>query len=517
MEAYEATRIVYSRVQAVDPDNVSKIMGYLLLEDQGERQIFGLAMGPDALLQSAVARARMQLGLLDSASASASAAAATQVMLQPPSPSPPPPPPRGVDHIHSPPPPLGSGSFQRRQHSSGAASFSGGVFPNDHFYPETFAFLNSSKIKAETSGAGWPLDDPGDDHIHLRWSCCCNWPKPCVYYSRGFCKHGSSCRFSHDHIVDPSSPGGPDPPVDGQGPQHDHPPPEQQQQQQQQQTGDGSSPSPSSLERLDRELQELLSSRTSPVSIAALPQLYYERFGRPLQAEGYLTESQRHGKSGYNLTRLLSKLKGSITVIDRPHGQHAVVLAEDAHKFATFAGEHYDLSGVNPSSRQIYLTFPAESSFSEDDVSIHFRAYGPVQDVRIPFQQKRMFGFVTFVYPETVKIVLSEGNPHYICGARVLVKPYRERGKHGDRKHLDKSDSSKYVDLASKDSSHVLSFHDAGRFQSQDDPGISSASFERSDRITFGVADKKLTNWVTAAASCPSQRSQEQTLCTRNP
>jgi hypothetical protein len=61
------------------------------------------------------------------------------------------------------------------------------------------------------------------------------------------------------------------------------------------------------------------------------------------------------------------------------------------------------------------------------------RAYGPVQDVRIPYQQKRMFGFVTFVYSETVKAILSEGNPHYICGARVLVKPYREKGKHGDR------------------------------------------------------------------------------------
>jgi hypothetical protein len=44
-----------------------------------------------------------------------------------------------------------------------------------------------------------------------------------------------------------------------------------------------------------------------------------------------------------------------------------------------------------------------------------------------------MFGFVTFVYSETVKAILSEGNPHYICGARVLVKPYREKGKHGDR------------------------------------------------------------------------------------
>lgn len=52
-----------------------------------------------------------------------------------------------------------------------------------------------------------------------------------------------------------------------------------------------------------------------------------------------------------------------------------------------------------------------------------------MQDVRIPYQQKRMFGFVTFVYPETVKHILAKGNPNFICESRVLVKPYKEKGK----------------------------------------------------------------------------------------
>jgi hypothetical protein len=52
-----------------------------------------------------------------------------------------------------------------------------------------------------------------------------------------------------------------------------------------------------------------------------------------------------------------------------------------------------------------------------------------VQDVRIPYQQRRMFGFVTFVYPETVRTVLSMRNPHLVCAARVLVKPYKEKSK----------------------------------------------------------------------------------------
>jgi hypothetical protein len=44
-----------------------------------------------------------------------------------------------------------------------------------------------------------------------------------------------------------------------------------------------------------------------------------------------------------------------------------------------------------------------------------------------------MFGFVTFVYPETVKLILAKGNPHFICDARVLVKPYKEKGKVPDK------------------------------------------------------------------------------------
>jgi hypothetical protein len=56
-----------------------------------------------------------------------------------------------------------------------------------------------------------------------------------------------------------------------------------------------------------------------------------------------------------------------------------------------------------------------------------------VQDVRIPYQQKRMFGFVTFVYAETVRLILAKGNPHFVCDARVLVKPYKEKGKVPDR------------------------------------------------------------------------------------
>ncbi|XP_013752210.1 zinc finger CCCH domain-containing protein 55 isoform X2 [Brassica napus] len=92
-----------------------------------------------------------------------------------------------------------------------------------------------------------------------------------------------------------------------------------------------------------------------------------------------------------------------------------------------------DLS--NSVARQIYLTFPAESTFKDEDVAAYFSLFGTVQDVRIPYQQKRMFGFVSFAHPETVKVVLARGNPHFICDSRVLVKPYKEKGKALDKKH----------------------------------------------------------------------------------
>lgn len=72
----------------------------------------------------------------------------------------------------------------------------------------------------------------------------------------------------------------------------------------------------------------------------------------------------------------LLRHKHTAGCLNRPHGQHAVVLAEDAHRFTVHRSDHRgeDLSGINPSSRQIYLTFPAESTFCEEDVTSHFRS-----------------------------------------------------------------------------------------------------------------------------------------------
>ncbi|VVB06728.1 unnamed protein product [Arabis nemorensis] len=223
MDVYEATRIVLSRIQSLDPANASKIMGLLLLQDHGEKEMIRLAFGPQNLLHSVIAKAKKELGLM-----------------------------------------------------------------------------------ASDLGFGW-----------------------------GHCSY---------------------------------------------------------------ECHELLRSKSVPPRLA------------------------HHFPKGVNLQQSESQRAA------------ALMMGDDLHKFGSWRPERTDLSAMAcPASRQIYLTFPADSIFREEDVSNYFGTYGPVQDVRIPYQQKRMFGFVTFVYPDTVKSILAKGNPHFVCDSRVLVKPYKEKGKVPDK------------------------------------------------------------------------------------
>uniref|UniRef100_A0A0D9X0U3 C3H1-type domain-containing protein n=1 Tax=Leersia perrieri TaxID=77586 RepID=A0A0D9X0U3_9ORYZ len=165
-----------------------------------------------------------------------------------------------------------------------------------------------------------------------------------------------------------------------------------------------------------------------------------QKYGKSLQPEGYLTENQQHGRIGCSLTSLLMELN-TIRVIDREHGQYYVVLVEDAQKYMECLGLAHscNLMDTGSGSNQIYMTFPVHSKFTEDDVKNYFNQYGPVSGVRIPYQEKRMFGFVSFVYTETVRLILSKGTAHFIRGARVLVKHYREKPELSDEISLPDS------------------------------------------------------------------------------
>ncbi|KAJ0231210.1 RNA recognition motif domain-containing protein [Hirschfeldia incana] len=314
MDGYEATRIVLSRIQALDPENASKIMGLLLLQDHGEKEMIRLAFGPETLVRSVILKTKKELGLMTTRS-----------------------PWRSQEELISP-----------KNNNRGGSSLN----------PASLPFYSNRERRSLTSELEF-MDDVNSraSLLHARSGSCCVLDGlgfgdsdlgfggvPCSYFARGFCKNGSSCRFVHS---------------DG---------------------GDELVGSPSRF--------ELLRSNSVP----------------PRLAHHFITRS-------------------------------SFMMGDELQKLGRWRPERIDLSAAMscPASRQIYLTFPADSRFREEDVSDYFSTFGPVQDVRIPYQQKRMFGFVTFVYTETVKSILAKGNPHFVCDSRVLVKPYKDKGKVPDK------------------------------------------------------------------------------------
>ncbi|KAL6010247.1 hypothetical protein ACLOJK_000678 [Asimina triloba] len=484
MDAYEATKIVFSRIQTLDPENAAKIMGLLLIQDHGEKEMIRLAFGPEALLQSLVLKAKQDLGLLppsttpstpstppspspflsssraplqnSSSSSSSSRWLTTSISL-----------PHSLS-LSSPTcwgapafPRSGGGASDDLQpaaadelispHSSysingmnmgvaavsSASAASSSAFYGDHLMDEfqlqdQLSFLNDTGASnslhpaslAKTAGDLFYPDADGaaaaaagghDGGVLLPYG---NWGtnghhrrafsvtdvclgsdaaaaagaagfgwKPCLYFQRGYCKNGTSCRFLH---------GLPDSPTAAADVGMDAP----------------------CQELLLRSKSQRLSS--SPSHLMASASFPYSS-GVVSKCMNYLLQQQQQQQN------------------ETTHrAAAAALMLGDEHKFGRSRMERNEFGVVggmvNPGSRQIYLTFPADSTFREEDVSNYFSIYGPVQDVRIPYQQKRMFGFVTFVYPETVKLILAKGNPHFVCDARVLVKPYKEKGKVPDKK-----------------------------------------------------------------------------------
>ncbi|KAL3851145.1 hypothetical protein ACJIZ3_013027 [Penstemon smallii] len=371
MDSFEALKIVHGRILKFEPEIVArKIIGYIYLQEVPKQEIIRLALGPDTLIQTLIQIAKPAL-------------------FSPSQPIPTP-------HISDPSVHEFTTQFSpptAYRYLDPSLQVKSRPFPNDYYCTEVE--FNSLGIRGSRNSRSLI--------------------KSCHYFNKGFCKHGSSCSYIHNH-------GDNYPPHMFGGPNNNS-------------YEEDQVISPGSIQKLESEITELLRSQGgNPVSIASLPSMYLEKYG----SEGYLTESQRHGKAGYSLTKLLARMKNSICLIDRPHGQHAVILVEDAPKYMMdVRGGRDDPGPIVSGSRQIYLTFPAESAFTEEDVSNYFSTFGHVQDVRVPCQQKRMFGFVTFVSSDTVKLILSKGNPHYICGARVLVKPYREKSKLFERKYHD--------------------------------------------------------------------------------
>ncbi|KAH7864066.1 hypothetical protein Vadar_025315 [Vaccinium darrowii] len=443
MDTYEATRIVLSRIQNLDPENASKIMGLLLIQDHGEKEMIRLAFGPESLVHSVVFKARKDLGLVSNSPSTPLSPSSSpspfrplsrqnSSALRPSLPSPLSIPNHSWDtsnnsfsDFHNPDLELISPStslspFQKHSPMNSAALPFYGNRENDlidEFHLENhLSFLNEGQKSPDfynphqdlASAADWGGTGAG---LHRR-SCSVSdldpsfgsdadpgfgygW-KPCLYYARGYCKNGSSCRFVHGAAADVGS--------------------------------DAVVGSP-------EQCHELLRSKS----------VQQQR----LAAASQLMASSTFPYSALAANKCLNLLLQQ-QQIDSPRG---VMMGDDMLKFGRSRLDRSDFpmnGGVgmmSPGSRQIYLTFPADSTFREEDVSNYFSIYGPVQDVRIPYQQKRMFGFVTFVYPETVKLILAKGNPHFVCDARVLVKPYKEKGKVPDKyrkfqQHMERGEFS---------------------------------------------------------------------------
>ncbi|XP_076884160.1 zinc finger CCCH domain-containing protein 46-like isoform X2 [Bidens hawaiensis] len=369
MDTVEATKLVMSRIQKLDPENASKIMGYILIQDQGDNEMIRLAFGPENLLLSVIKQAK---SFLDITSNTSSALRNTPQITIPTN---------GFsfsDHRGSPRP----ASYAAVVNGGGSPSF----YPNDEF--------DYSDSVLSPGGRSEYSDHVGQHHLHRR-SCSVNdmfggggddvaggW-RPCMYYSRGFCKNGTECRFVHGNggFVD--------------------------------ELGFGSCFSPTGNNNNKVDYFEDL------VRIKAIQQQQQQQRFAAMAAEGV-------GVPHFPFNRSAAA---------------ALMMGDEFHKFGRCRPDRNEFGpmgflNANSSSRQIYLTFPADSTFKEEDVSNYFSMFGPVQDVRIPYQQKRMFGFVTFMLPETVKAILAKGNPHFVCDSRVLVKPYKEKGKLPDKKHL---------------------------------------------------------------------------------
>ncbi|KAF8050334.1 hypothetical protein N665_1994s0004 [Sinapis alba] len=329
MDGYEATRIVLSRIQALDPENASKIMGLLLLQDHGEKEMIRLAFGPETLVHSVIAKTKKELGPM-----TRTPWRSQEEFISPKNNN------RGGSSLNPASLPF---------YANGGRSLTNEFDFIDDVNSRT-NLLDSMHVRSGScvlDGLGFGDSDLGFGGV------------PCSYFARGFCKNGSSCRFIHsderDELVG----------------------------------------SPSRF--------ELLRSNSVP----------------PRLAHHFITRSSLSPK-GANF--------------QNSDSQRFEMIGDELYKLGRWRPERIDLSAMAcPASRQIYLTFPADSRFREEDVSNYFSTFGPVQDVRIPYQQKRMFGFVTFVYPETVKSILAKGNPHFVCDSRVLVKPYKEKGKVPDK------------------------------------------------------------------------------------
>ncbi|KAE9606511.1 putative transcription factor C3H family [Lupinus albus] len=517
----EATNMVLSRIKNLEPDIASKIMGFLLI-NLNDSEILRLASCPDPVLHSLVIRVKSHLAFsLTSPTPSLHLNPITRTPIisnnnnNPFSKSIPYSNAGGFDfNANFIPSPLSPQKWNLSGYSSNpicpispnstpslsyhnirtASSLSPRVNVNgdcqfnnandcvdENQVNEYFPFLNDSSKNDDDSpdphiemvGLSVEVNNwnsNGDAHSLHRRSFSANDAffgceegvgtgiryKPCLYFARGYCKNGSNCKFVHCGLTDS---------LDATS------------------SGGVIAGSPSNFDGLEQRqdfmrlkaaqhqrflaASQIMAGASSPPSYDNYIDFLMQQQNDPQRAAAFMM-----GDGFYFGPGRLERNNDffAITSPDKP----------------------------NCPSRQIYLTFPAESTFRDEDVSEYFSKFGPVQDVRIPYQQKRMFGFVSFAYPETVRLILSKGNPHFICDSRVLVKPYKEKGKILDKRlqQLERGDFSPCLSPSGFESKETYDFHLGARMSYSPHDMLMRRKFEEQAELQQAIElqERRLVN-----------------------
>ncbi|KAG7023841.1 Zinc finger CCCH domain-containing protein 55 [Cucurbita argyrosperma subsp. argyrosperma] len=220
MDAYEATTLVYAKIKNLEPENASKIMGFLLIQDLGDKELIRLAFGPDTLLHSLILKAKAHLGFTFNSSSSTPSSPSPLNPIARPSNSitnnaitPNSSPLLSYDSIRAAPFPMPP----FLQHKNGFVDSDVIEEPQVNDY---LSFLNESS-SSRGEDLNWTQSmDNAETPFHRRSysaSDVCFGSedggfgvgyKPCLYFARGFCKNGSNCKFLHGDFsdsVDPSA------------------------------------------------------------------------------------------------------------------------------------------------------------------------------------------------------------------------------------------------------------------------------------------------------------------------
>lgn len=253
MDSYEATNVVLTKIKNLDPENASKIMGFLLISLE-ESELVRLSCSPDHVLHTLILRAKAHLGL------SSNASSTTPSTPSSPSPLNPIARPTSSNPFSQSSPRIGDNGFNFSRNPSSPSSHSWTLsgFPKNPISPNSSSLLSFKNIRAgfpnsPTSTVNDFVDenqmtdyfsflnesskneDLVDPRLELGVLGVNNWHsvnngdvspfhrrsfsasdvcfeseeagsgigyKPCLYFARGNCKNGSNCKFVHGVLTD---------------------------------------------------------------------------------------------------------------------------------------------------------------------------------------------------------------------------------------------------------------------------------------------------------------------------